>query len=146
MRYIIAFVAALAWLIPAPTSAQIVTLPAIVCFEQASVTNFVAGAHVIDCRRQQNVAIEWTFKLDGVDTSGVSLRFVPVTATGVRSTSTQLGEGFLIVRAANNTTPVTVITNFNVKGYSFLELHSQTNDTLQIVTNYIRYSLKPNAP
>ena len=147
MRYPFAFVAALAWLIPAPTSAQIVTIDNHYAAD-GSVTNYPAGLAFIDVRRQQNVCIEWTFRhatgSSATDTNAI--HFVPVVAGGIQSTTPKFSDGFLIVARANGATPVTIVTNFTVRGYSALEVYSITNNTLDAMTNRIRYSIKQNAP
>jgi hypothetical protein len=112
-----------------------------------SVTTNMAGTStiVIDVRRQQNVAIEWTQTLNGAGSTVGGLAFVP-SLDGSTLASSPHDNGFSIVRAPNGTTPVVTITNFNVKGYNYLVCHYITNGSAALMTNTVRYWVKPNAP
>ncbi len=125
-------------------AAQLVTLPTILVGSGLT-TNTPAGAHVIDVRRQQNVAIEWTQQLGGAGTSLAGVEFVP-SIDGTTLASTPDNNGFVLARAASGGTAITTITNFNVKGYNYLVLRYITNGNSQLMTNSFRYWVKPNAP
>lgn len=110
-----------------------------------SVTTNMAGTAtiVIDCRRQQNVAIEWTMLTSGSTLSGI--RFTPSLDGSTLATSVH-DNGFSMARAPVANTPTVVITNFNVKGYNYLVCDYITNGSAAALTNTVRYWVKPNAP
>lgn len=125
-------------------AAQLVTLPTILV-NSGVTSNTPAGSFVIDVRRQQNVAIEWTQQLGGAGTSLAGVEFVP-SIDGTTLASTPDNNGFVLARAASGGTAITTITNFNVKGYNYLVLRYITNGNSQLMTNSFRYWVKPNAP
>ena len=104
-----------------------------------------SSSYVIDCRRQQNVAIEWTQTLAGAGSTVGGISLVP-SLDGSTPASTPDNNGFALVRAPNGTTPVITVTNFNVKGYNYLIVSGVTNGSANIQTNTLRYWVKPNAP
>lgn len=110
-----------------------------------SVTTNMAGTAtiVIDCRRQQNVAVEWTMLTSGSTLSGI--RFTPSVDGSTLATSPH-DNTFSMARAPVANTPTVVITNFNVKGYNYLVCDYITNGSAALLTNTIRYWVKPNAP
>lgn len=125
-------------------AAQLVTLPTILVASGAT-SNAPAGSFVLDVRRQQNVAIEWTQALGGAGTSAAGVAFVP-SIDGSTLAASPDNNGFVLVRAAAGATPTTVVTNFNVKGYNYLVLYYITNGNSQVMTNTFRYWVKPSAP
>ena len=125
-------------------SAQLVTLPTILVGSGVT-SNTPAGSFVIDCRRQQNVAIEWTQTLGGAGTSLAGVSFVP-SIDGTTLAASPDNNGFVLARAAAGGTATTVVTNFNVKGYNYLVLYYITNGNAQAMTNTFRYWVKPSAP
>lgn len=125
-------------------AAQLVTLPTILV-NSGVTSNTPAGSFVIDVRRQQNVAIEWTQTLGGAGSSTGGVSFVP-SVDGSTLAASPENNGFCLVRAAAGTTATTVVTNFNVKGYNYLVLYYITNGNSQAMTNTFRYWVKPSAP
>lgn len=127
-----------------PLFAQLVTLPTILV--NSSVTsNTPAGSFVIDVRRQQNVAIEWTQQLGGAGTSNCGVSFVP-SLDGTTIAASPENNGFMMSRVSAGGTATTVVTNWNTKGYNYLVLYYITNGNAQAMTNTFRYWVKPNAP
>jgi hypothetical protein len=125
-------------------SAQLVTLPTILVGSGVT-SNTPAGSFVIDVRRQQNVAVEWTQTLGGAGTSLAGVEFVP-SLDGTTLAASPDNNGFVMARAAAGGTATTVVTNFNVKGYNYLVLRYITNGNSQAMTNTFRYWVKPSAP
>jgi hypothetical protein len=125
-------------------AAQLVTLPTILV-NSGVTSNTPAGSFVIDVRRQQNVAIEWTQTLGGAGTSLAGVSFVP-SIDGSTLAASPDNNGFVMARAAAGGTATSVITNFNVKGYNYLVLYYITNGNSQAMTNTFRYWVKPSAP
>jgi hypothetical protein len=106
-----------------------------------------ATSIVIDCSKQRNLAVQWTFNLGGAGTSINGLRFIPVLDNNLPAeTTVTLSTGFVMAIAANGTTPVTVRTNFDTLGYRYLSLAYSTNGNAQISTNALSYLVKPGAP
>lgn len=103
--------------------------------------NFSAS-YVIDCRRQQNVAVEWTMLTAGSTLCG--LRFVP-SLDGTIAAATP-GDGFTLALAPTANTLTYAVTNLNCKGYNYLLLFAATNGGASTLTNTIRYYVKPSAP
>lgn len=114
----------------------------------ANVTsNTPVGTLTIDCRRQQNVAVEWEFELSGSGTDTIGIRWVPSATASAIPTTPTLADGFYMVSAANGATTVRVATNFNVKGFPYLHGYYITNASAsRVLTNRVRYWVKPNAP
>mgnify|MGYP006935477800 CR=1 FL=1 len=110
-----------------------------------SVTSNLTGtaAIVIDCRRQQNIAVEWTVLTSGSTLSGI--RFTP-SVDGSTLATTPHDNGFVMARAPVANTPTVVITNWNVKGFNYLIGDYITNGSAALMTNTVRYWVKPNAP
>jgi hypothetical protein len=113
----------------------------------AGVTTNVAETVVpIDCSAQRNVALKWTFNLNGSGTEVIGLRLFP-SIDGTVPSSPTLATGFSMAIAANGTTPVTVQTNFDALGYRYLYVCYITNGSSgQILTNKLDYYFKKNAP
>jgi hypothetical protein len=112
----------------------------------SATSNAVFTGYAIDCRGQQNVAVEWTQTLAGAGSTVGGITFVPSIDGSTKATTPSLADGFTMVTAPNGATPVITITNFNVKGYSYLLLYAQTNGSANIQTNSVRYWVKRNAP
>lgn len=110
-----------------------------------SVTSNLTGtaAIVIDVRRQQNVVVEWTMLTSGSTLSGI--RFTPSVDGSTLATSPH-DNGFVMARAPVANTPTVVITNWNCKGYNYLIGDYITNGSAALLTNTVRYWVKPNAP
>ena len=101
----------------------------------------------IDCGAQRNVAVQWTFNLNGAGTSINGLRFLPSLDPSLPAeTTVTLSMGYVMAIAANGTTAVTVKTNFDTLGYRYLVLAYSTNGNAQISTNALSYLVKPRAP
>lgn len=145
MRYIVkSFIAAAIVGFAPLATAQLLSSPTVVV--NASVTsNTPSGTIVIDVRRQQNVAVEWSQQLAGAGTTLSGISFVP-SVDGVNISSSPINEGFMMARAASGTNVIRCVTNWNVKGYSFLICNYITNGNAQAMTNNIRWWLKPSAP
>jgi hypothetical protein len=111
-----------------------------------SVSSNMAGTAtiVIDCRRQQNVAVEWTALTAGSTLS--ALRFQPSLDGTTIATTPDASGSFVMARAPVANTPTVTITNFNVKGYNYLVCDYITNGGAATLTNTVRYWVKPNAP
>ena len=127
----------------------------------ASQDSNMIGILTIDCRRQQNVALEWSYFASGVGVSNVGIRFFGSvdgstiagntnwTAGGALTGSytPALSDGFVMVGPTGGVTNHTVITNFNVKGYPYLVLAVSSNSLNAVTyTNRLRYWVKPSAP
>lgn len=126
---------------------QLVTLSTPYTSAANGVSNPPAGSLVLDVRRQQNVAVEWTFNVGGSDVTNCAVMFVGSPSSTSIPTSLPLDGAFLMTRASGGTTNIVVVTNFNVKGHSFLHLAAITNNSATMVlTNTFRYVVKPNAP
>ena len=123
----------------------VVTLPVMTVAASVASNAVWSSAHVIDVRRQQNVAIEWTFGLAGAGSGITSVSFTP-SLDGTTLTTAFPEHEFILARAANGTTRVTVATNLNVKGYNYLVVGVVSNASANILTNTIRYVVKPSAP
>ena len=105
-----------------------------------STSNLPVNTVSIDCSKQQNIAVEWTCNLNGTDVTNVGVRFIGCAIPGTRPTTPTLADGFYMATLTAGTTPVVVLTNFNVKGYSRLDLTWTTNGSAtMILTNQIRY-------
>ena len=126
------------------TQAQQVTLSTPINVYNSVTTN-LASPVVIDCRRQQNVTVEWTTTLGGAGSSVGGITFIP-SVDGSTVASSAHNNGFFMAIAANGTTAVVVSTNFNVKGIPYLVGNYITNGNAQIMTNTFKYWVKPNAP
>lgn len=100
---------------------------------------------VIDCRGQQNVAVQVTFAHMGAGTDACGFAFTPQVDTA--TTNVHGSTAFYIVGAAAGTTGTSLSTNCNVKGYPYLRLAYITNGVAEVMTNIsIKYWVKRNAP
>ena len=109
-------------------------------------TNVTAGLLSLDCSSQRNVALKWTFNLNGAGTEVMGLRLIP-SVDGTLPSTPSLATGYSLAVAANGTTPVTVQTNFDTLGYRYLHITWMTNGSGgQIVTNQVDNFIKRNAP
>lgn len=144
----LAFVAAVAVLSLTQSQAQLQPPTVGTILVNANVvSNTPVGVITIDCRRQQNVAVNWEFELGGAGTEVMGLRFVGSGRPDSIATIPTLADGFYIAQAANGTTTVKISTNFNVKGFPYLIGYYITNGNASFVlTNRISYWVKPNAP
>ena len=131
-------------------TAQDVTLgPFAVAGGTPGISNFPVSTISIDCSAQQNIAIDWEFRLSGTDVTNCALRFVGLPIPGRRTTPLQetLADGFYVTTLSGGATNIIYHTNFNVKGYSRLDLVYMTNNSATMTaTNWIRYRPKKNAP
>lgn len=107
-----------------------------------------SGTNVtIDCRGQQNVAVQVEFAEHGAGTDVVQFHFVPAVDTAVTNLPTGDVLTYHLTCAAAGTTTVRYGTNFDVKGYPYLRLNYISNAVAQVMTNVsIKYWLKKNAP
>lgn len=117
---------------------------------EASTTKSFLGSGTnvfIDCRGQQNVAVQVEFAEHGAGTDVVQFHFVPKVDTATTNLPTGDVASYHLTCAANGTTTVKYATNFNVKGYPYLQLNYISNTVAQVMTNVtIKYWLKKNAP
>lgn len=102
---------------------------------------------IIDCRNQQNVAVQVEFACLGAGTDVVQFHFVPKVDVG----STNIASGdilsYHLTCAATGTTTKKYGTNFVVKGYPYLMLDYVSNSVAQVMTNItFKYFVKRNAP
>ena len=111
-------------------------------------SNAPVGTFSIYCDRQQNVAVQWTCIVGGTDVTNAGVVFIPVVDAGIRPSTPNLADGFFMTRlVGGGTTNTVVVTNFNVKGYSRLDLYCITNNSATFyITNNFAYTVKPNAP
>lgn len=144
----VAFIGALVALTPTQSHAQLQPPTVGTILVNANVvSNTPVGVLTIDCRRQQNVAINWEFELGGAGTEVMGLRFVGSGRPDAIATTPTLSDGFYMAQAANGATTVKISTNFNVKGYPYLIGYYITNGNATFaLTNRISYWVKPNAP
>ena len=119
----------------------------------ALVTNLTVGTISIDCSKQQNIAVEWTVTPSEAGVTAVQGIFMTgIAIPGTRASNLSMAVGGYIMRvaAATGPTPVVVCTNFNVAGFSRLDVTTISNVTSGAVeanfTNRIRYTVKRNAP
>lgn len=124
------------------TNAQMVTLGPYAVY-QGVATNIQPSRIFIDCRGQQNVALEWNVKHSGTATAAEGVVFRgSYDATNVSGTT----EFFLVVTPTSGTAK-SASTNFNVAGYPYLVLTYITNvDADTYSTNSFKYFVKKNAP
>ena len=109
-------------------------------------TNVAATVIPIDCSSQRNMALKWTFNLNGSGTEVIGMRIFP-SLDGTVPSAPSLGTGYSLAVAANGTTPVTVQTNFDTLGFRYLYVCYITNGSSgQILTNSLDYYIKRNAP
>ena len=154
MKTITTSIIAAAALFAAAVQAQItVDLGSFVVSSNAVVTNLAVGTLSIDCSKQQNIAVEWTVTPSQAGVTAVQgLYMTGIAVPGHRATDSSLTElGYIMrIAAATGPTPVVVVTNFNVSGFSRLDVVTISNVTSGGVaanyTNQIRYSVKRNAP
>lgn len=119
--------------------AQLVELSPVVV--NANVTsNTPVGVVTIDCRGQQNVALQWTVNLSGSGTEVMGLRFQPSADGATLPTTPSTAQSYVLAIAANGTTPVTVTTNLATLGYPFVHLYYATNgNASNRMTNQFKY-------
>ena len=111
-------------------------------------SNVPASTISIDCSSQQNMAVEWTFwSSHATSVSNVALRFIGLPISGTRPSDPTLADGFYMTRNSGGSTNLVVVTNFNVKGYSRLDLLYMTNNSSEgYISNSLRTVIKKNAP
>ena len=119
--------------------AQLVELPAVEVVANVT-SNTPVGVVTLDCRGQQNVAVQWTLALSGAGTEIMGLRWQP-SADGVTlPTTPSAGQMYTMAIAATGATPVIVTTNFATLGYPFIHLYYATNGSAtRVMTNSIKY-------
>lgn len=119
--------------------AQLVELSPVVV--AANVTsNTPVGVVTIDCRGQQNVAVQWTLALSGSGTEVMGLRFQPSADGSTLPSTPSISQAYTMAIAANGATPVVVSTNFATLGYPFVHLYYATNgNATRTMTNTIKY-------
>lgn len=109
-------------------AAQTLTIPTVAA---GQTSNSVAA--VIDCRKQQNVAISWL-------TTGTNVSFnMSKSIDG----SVWLTNAYTVVGMSN---AFPTITNINVGGVGFLRVDSVTSTGTTIATNTVSYGVKISAP
>ena len=147
MKNILTFLAILTLAIaPFAMQAQQQTVSTVTVLNSVT-SNTPVGTITLDCRKQQNVAVQWEFELGGAGTEVMGLRFVPSASASAIPTSPTLADGFYVALAANGATTVRASTNFNVKGYPYLHCYYITNgNATYVLTNRVSYWVKPNAP
>lgn len=106
-----------------------------------------SGTNVtLDCRAQQNVAVQVEFACLGAGTDVCGFHFVGKVDPAVTNVSGDILT-FIMAAAANGTSTVKLSTNFNVVGYPYLQLNYVSNAVAQVMTNVtIKYWVKKNAP
>lgn len=106
-------------------------------------SNAPVGTVSIDVTGAKNVAIEWTFAVGGTDVTNCGVVFIPLVRADTRPTTPTTAYGFHMNRLSAGTTPVVVVTNFDVVGYSRLDLYYLTNNSATMVaSNQFRYRVK----
>ena len=119
--------------------AQLVELPVVEVVANVT-SNAPVGVVTLDCRGQQNVAVQWTLALSGAGTEIMGLRFQPSADGATLPTSPSAGQSYTMAIAANGATPVIVTTNFATLGYPFVHLWYATNGSAtRVMTNSIKY-------
>lgn len=107
------------------------------------VTN-LANPPVIDCSRQQNVSIQFSFNQSAASTSNV----VFTLQKSIDRLTWDTNQVYTISIPSTGTARVDAITNLNVGGARYLRVSRIANDTaLTTMTNFgIQYSIKVNSP
>jgi hypothetical protein len=145
----VAALALAAVLITSTASAQVaiyspVTIAATPATLATTVTTNFATPPLIDCRKQQNVFLMFSFNQASACTSNV----VYTLYKSVDGTYFDVNNPITITIASQGATRVNYGTNINVAGAGYLELYSIANATsLVTMTNYgAVYGLKMGAP
>ena len=74
--------------------------------------------------------MQWSCQVGGTDVTNCGVVFIPVVDPNVRPSTPQLSDGFMMTRlVGGGTTNTVVMTNFNVKGYTRLDLYCMTNNS-----------------
>lgn len=109
----------------------------------ATSTNIAASDIIIDCSRQQNVALSLRFKGHVAGNSNVVYTLQKSLQRGSNYTTFAT-----ITAAANGTTAVDVSTNYNVAGIGYLKLVtvSSANDAAVITNQQVWYAIKKDSP
>jgi hypothetical protein len=124
---------------------QAVYSPATICADTpiitAGATSNLTSGNVLDCRKAEFVALQFSFKLMGAATDNVTMGIEP--SVDGTSYATIAGERAVYVLAANGTTTVTGVTNMTAAGYGYFRISGITNGAAQIMTNIsVKYSIK----
>lgn len=109
--------------------------------QTAFATNF-AAPYVIDCRKQQNLALQWKFNGDQAGNSNVVLT-ISQSVDGISYGQTRTWS-----TASTGTSTNLVFTNYVVAGIGFLRVdaESSANDVANITNQSLWYGTKISAP
>ena len=103
-------------------------------------TTNVYSACNIDIRKTEYAAMLLSFKLVGAGTGNVTLTFNKTIETASTPTA---GDTFTWVVAANGSTTVNVVTNWQTYGYGFYQLSSIAKAGVDTLANIVlKYSIK----
>lgn len=117
-------------------------------FDQVSATATSNNIVVIDCKKQQNIALQVSFKLSGAGTGNQTLT-IAKSLDGSTTTADTVAAGLHTwVIAGNGTTTAVGTTNINCAGAGYLVVKSWANaDGSRYATNIvIKSATKVNAP
>lgn len=145
----VAALALAAILMTSTAGAQVPTYgPATICTSPATLattagTNF-ANPPIIDCSRQQHVAVMFSFNQGGASTSNVVYTLYP----SVDGIYYDANAALTITIPSTGTTRVNYSTNINCGGFGYYEIYSMANTTaLTTCTNLgVVYGIKTLAP
>lgn len=109
-----------------------------------TVTTNLASPPVIECDRQQNVALVFSFNQSGASTSNV----VYTLERSVDRSNWDTATTYVFSIPSTGTTRVNYGTNINVGAFRYLRVKTIANSTaLTTMTNYgVSYAIKANAP
>lgn len=110
-----------------------------------AVSNVPAGTISLDVSKWRNVHLEWTAALNGTDVTNCGVVFIPVFPDSTRPTTPTTAYQFQVNRLTTGTTPIVVQTNFDVLGFTRLDLQFMTNGSAtMLLSNKFRIVGKPN--
>jgi hypothetical protein len=111
----------------------------------ASTTSNCASGTVIDCRKQQNVAVSARFCLTGAGTSATTFTFLK-SVDGVNF-DTDPNSKITWAPVGTGATTVVATTNLAVAGVGYLKLTSIQNGNNSVLTNeFVKYAIKMGSP
>jgi len=117
----------------------------LIIYTNAATTN-LATPLFLDCRRQKDVALSLTWKLNGAGTDVSSFHFKrALDAAGTYSEGTA---AYVFQKASAGATGATIATNITMNGFPYFVMTLASNATAGAdMTNVvIRYFSKPNSP
>lgn len=145
MKKLLCLIAFAALLMVADTQAQsLITTTGGTVYTNAATTNFATPLY-IDCRRQKDIALSLTWKLNGAGTDVSGFRFHRSLDTSGTYAEAAI---YSFAKASAGATGATIATNITMNGYPYLVMTWATNGTAgaDITNIVVRYYNKPNAP